>query len=657
MRTAILWLTATLALHAQTTIAPTDEKVGEARGQTIGNYNLVQSWELGYRFHSIGGNQGKYRSDVNYGNGIRLLGSRFSMKSKEGHGGLFDEMTLSTQGLGNDPYEYANLRIAKNRVYRYDMIWRSNEYFNPALAVSGGQHAMDTVHRLQDHDFTLLPQSKVRFFAGFSRSLQQGPALTTTNVFDGVRGDEFALFGNVHRRQNESRFGNEIRAFGMRLNWMQVFEQYREETPLSLEAPSAGANTTDRTRLTSYGATEPYQGTTPSFRLSLFRERGERWAVNGRFTYSSGNRDFAFSEAAIGVNRFGAAQNRQIAVGGDARRPVTTGNLTLSLFPTTNLTITNHTAYHLTKMEGRSTYTEINNSTLDLTTVNFRYLGIRNISNVTDAHFQIRPWLALRGGYQFSDREIKSVEQVIIEGFPGENRSQQSNRLNAGSAGVRLKPLRTMLLAVDGELGRQDRPFYPTSEKNYEGYSARLQWRPGAFALTALARVANNSNTTTLFAYSAKTRQYGADGSWNPRDWFSLDAGYAKLHAGTVTGLGYFLASALVTGQQSVFLSNLHTGHLGVHVSLKERIDLYAGFSLSRDAGDPTRSVGPVPASFAAVQVFPMNFDSPLARLSVKITPKIRWNFGYQYYRYKEDMLAVQNYRAHTGYTSVLWTF
>ncbi len=657
MRTTLLCLAAALALHAQNTVAPTDEKVGEARGQSIGNYNLVQSWELGYRFHSVDGNEGKYRSDVNFGNGIRLLGSRFALKSKDGHGGFFDDLTLSTQGLGNDPYQSANLRLARNRVYSYDMLWRSNQYFNPALAISGGQHAMDTVRRLQDHDVTLLPQSKVRFFFGFSRALQQGAALTTTNAFDGIRGDEFPLFANVHRRQNEYRFGNEIRAFGIRLNWMQVFEQYREETPLALTAPSAGANPADRTRLTSYGATEPYQGTTPSFRLSLFRERGERWAVNGRFTYSNGNRDFSYSEAALGVNRFGAAQNRQIAVGGNARRPVTTGHVTLSLFPTSTLTITNHTAYHLTRMEGRSTYTEINNGSLDLTTVNFQYLGIRSLSNVTDAHLQIRPWVAVRGGYQYSEREIKSVEQVIIEGFPGEIRSTQNNRLSAGSAGIRIKPVRTMLLAVDGELGRQDRPFYPISEKNYEGYSGRLTWRPGVFSLSALARVANNSNSTTLFAHSSKSRHYGVDGSWNPRDWFSLEGGYAKLHAGTVTGIGYFLAQALVSRQQSIFLSNLHTGHLGAHVALKDRVDLYAGFTTSRDTGQPGRPAGPELPAFRAVQVFPMNFDSPLARISVKITPKIRWNFGYQYYRYEEDLLIQQNYRAHTGYTSVLWTF
>ena len=60
---------------------------------------------------------------------------------------------------------------------------------------------------------------------------------------------------------------------------------------------------------------------------------------------------------------------------------------------------------------------------------------------------------------------------------------------------------------------------------------------------------------------------------------------------------------------------------------------------------------------------FPLKFQSPLARLSVKITNRIRWNVGYQYYGYHEDFFTGQDfttdhaYRAHTGYTSVLWSF
>jgi len=91
-------------LSAQDTVAPTtDERVGPLRGENKGDYNIVQSWEFGYRFASLGGNQDKYRSDVNYRDGIRLLNSSLTVNSKDGHGKWFDEIALSRRGEGNRP--------------------------------------------------------------------------------------------------------------------------------------------------------------------------------------------------------------------------------------------------------------------------------------------------------------------------------------------------------------------------------------------------------------------------------------------------------------------------------------------------------------------------------------------------------------------------
>jgi len=104
---------------AQQTVAPTTgESAGAAIGQNHGDYNMVQSWELGYRYATVGGDDGRYRSDINYHDGVRLLSSYLTINSRDGHGHYFDEITLSTQGLGNDPYESAVLRIQKNRLYR-----------------------------------------------------------------------------------------------------------------------------------------------------------------------------------------------------------------------------------------------------------------------------------------------------------------------------------------------------------------------------------------------------------------------------------------------------------------------------------------------------------------------------------------------------------
>ena len=79
-----------------------------------------------------------------------------------------------------------------------------------------------------------------------------------------------------------------------------------------------------------------------------------------------------------------------------------------------------------------------------------------------------------------------------------------------------------------------------------------------------------------------------------------------------------------------------------------------------RSTAVPAGVTSPVQALADSVQTFPLTYQSPLARLSVRITPKLRWNAGWQFYSYGEDFHILgynQNYHAHTGFTSVLWSF
>src|SRR5450759_1058658 len=139
-------------LFAQPTVAPTGESVGEVRAATLGAYNVVSEVETGYRFATVGGDTDAYRSDVNFGNGLRLLSTRLGFYSKEGRARWFDELVLTIQGLGNDPYEYASLRVQRNKLYRYDLQWRLSKYYNPALSLAGGLHRMETERRMQAPD-------------------------------------------------------------------------------------------------------------------------------------------------------------------------------------------------------------------------------------------------------------------------------------------------------------------------------------------------------------------------------------------------------------------------------------------------------------------------------------------------------------------------
>jgi hypothetical protein len=163
---SLIWMPFTAALQAQQPVAPTDAPVGSARGENYGNYNITDSFETGYRWKSVGGDIGKYQSDVNFGNGLRLLGSNLTIDSRDGHGHYFDQLILTTQGLGNDPYQFASFRVQKNQLYRYDLLWRETAYDDPALTIANGQHLMNTSRRMQDHSLVLFPQSNFRFFLG-----------------------------------------------------------------------------------------------------------------------------------------------------------------------------------------------------------------------------------------------------------------------------------------------------------------------------------------------------------------------------------------------------------------------------------------------------------------------------------------------------------
>src|ERR1039457_2838181 len=104
---AMAWVTLSGTVQAQQVVAPGTEQVGSPRGESTGNYNYTNSFETGYRWSLVGGDLGEYRSDVNFRNGLRLLGSSLSIDSKDGHGHYFDQILLNTMGLGNDPYQSA----------------------------------------------------------------------------------------------------------------------------------------------------------------------------------------------------------------------------------------------------------------------------------------------------------------------------------------------------------------------------------------------------------------------------------------------------------------------------------------------------------------------------------------------------------------------
>jgi hypothetical protein len=669
MHRLILFFLCLSVAEAQIPVAPSPESADSSDGETNGNYNIVNNSEVGYRFHTVGGNSNQYRSSVNYGNGVRVLASSLAVNSVDGRGTLLDHMVLNTQGLGNDPYQSAQLRAERNALYKYDLGWRQNDYFNPGLLTAGGnsQHMIDTTYRMQDHNLTILPQSKYKFFFGHTGSAQLGPAFTTEQGRAGAY-----QFLNVRRRWNEYRIGNEFRVVGIRVNWTRGWEDFKEDegfAPAPAGVPGFPANPANA-NLLSLDKRAPYHGTSPYWRVGLFTGNG-RFDVNGRFTYTAGRRKFVFDETAVTTAVPGGAQTTtKVFTEGDAQRPVATGNLNIGFRPSSKLSLINSTAVYNARTQGDSAFTQFSPVQLP-TTFFYNYLGIRTVANDTVLNYQVSNAVGFYAGYQYSDRLINSVERTDF----GDQPARQTSILNSSNFGIRLRAWQALTIQFGAEIGRANRPFTPVDPRHYHALNGRVQYRTRNLQVTAAAKTDYNNNSVTLSSYSSRARRYAMDGSWTRLSWLALDAGYSKLHFDSVGGIAYRVGApvapngTLITGESSLYFSNLHTVYFAVRFALKKRAELYAGLTRVQDTGDGRNiaagsGLGSPREVFQVVQTFPLTFQSPMARVSVKINNNLRWNGGYQYYGHHQEFNPTLNnpnpnlgYRANTGYTSLSISF
>jgi hypothetical protein len=216
-----------------------------------GNYNIKQSIEFGVRFTSIGGDQQTYDTFLNLQQGPRLLGFTTEMQSLDHHAALFDRLYFSNFGYGGDPNNVSRLRVAKNRWYNFDALFRRDEnYFNYSLlanplnpiappfgnapagfnpVITSSPHMFDTRRRMSDYTLLLLPESKIRFRLGYARNISAGPSLNTIH-----QGTEQLLFQDEKDTVNTYRVGVDFRLWARtNISYDQIFTYYKSDTGLT----------------------------------------------------------------------------------------------------------------------------------------------------------------------------------------------------------------------------------------------------------------------------------------------------------------------------------------------------------------------------------------------------------------------------------------
>ncbi len=636
-------------------VAPTWEPVGNPKGGEYQGYNITNSFEVGQRFLGLTGDQANYQAAVNYGNGTRLLASDLAIFSKTVDGKLFDNILLSTQGLGGDPYESVTLRIKQRKFYSYLGAWRDSEYVNPGLLVegSGTGNSLNTDYKSQNHDLILMPQSRVRFLLGYRRDAQYGLGLSTDLVPNETT-DLFPVLSHIHRVRNEFRAGVEVHWRNSMVQLVRGWSDFKDDTPSVLPAGAATEAVTDFSR------SAPAHATNPSWTL-LFFHSDKRADINGNFTYADGKGSFVSNDAVFGGG-FLATPIRQIQTSGDGRQPVATGNLNLDFDVTSNMTLTSHTSFYDGRTEGTNAYFEQDAPGQLSEILFFQSLAIRTVTTDLQVDQRVTKWLDIFGGYDYSNRLINSVEQVTLANTVSRTPFSQTNEQNDGVFGFRIQAMKSLTASFEGEISHSSLPFTPKSDGDYLAWKAALTYRVKNLQFSASAQNERNATTASLTSFSTRNQTWTAAANWTVRPWLSFDGSYSNIYTNALGGLAFFAGGLPVDNAVSYYVMNLHAANVGVRLQIRKYVSLYVGGTAVRDSGDGRAQADdsqydPTLRAFRVAQTFPLSYYSPFARVSVLLNQYIRWNLGYQLYKYDADFSPALNFTANTGFTSLSWSF
>jgi hypothetical protein len=695
--------------------APKTESAAVEAGDGTGDYIITGTIEVGYRGLSVDGDLNKYQSDLNYKAGPRLFDSSFLVRSKEGNGELFDTFLLTSTGWGGDPNGHLRFSAEKPKLYRFDGTYRRFKYFrfvnnlaNPNWVFSPasfsvvpnpitGEHGTDTRTDLGDFDLTLLPKNKaIRFNVGFSPERYSGPGFTNYHA----GGNEFNFLSQLRSQANDYRVGADGTVGPLDFSFLQGFRRFRDDSFINLgTTPGINLNPTVAS-LTSFNRNEPTRGSINYTRFSLHTLVAKKLDITGRIVHSNATSTFAFIENFTGRNwnpritgwppgPLAATPNilnlGQYSITGTAERPNTLGDIGVTLLATDKLRISNTFRVEDFTIDGTAVFADFFSitrgagPTLRTDTIAFsnldanRVTKYRKYQNTLEGDYQFNTRYSIHLGYRYGNRRIAES----FEGFNlGSNGSltppaartseseEERNHTHAFFAGFKARPTTNWTVYFDAEHGTADNVFTRIGNYDYTNIRAKTRITPSKNLSLNLAVITkNNSNPSEIagvslqdFGVDIRSRLFTASLDWTPNSRVSLSTGYNYNWIDSDAVVDYFFNSVRHPLGHSLYFMRNNFFFIDTTAQLTPRVTLFTSYRINKDNGQGDRLADPTGSPGILISSYPNSFQSPEARLAIKINRKLDWNFGYQYYNYNESALVgpgPQNYHAHLPYTSL----
>lgn len=676
-------------------------------GEDAGDYTVISSVEFGYRGLSVDGDHNKFQSDLNYRTGPRLFDSSFLLRSKEGNGTLFETFLINSTGWGADPQGSLRASVEQPEWYRFDATYRRFKYFrflntfaNPNWVFSPaqfsvppkpvtGEHGHDTRIHLGDFDLTLLPKNeRIRFNIGYSPERYSGPAFINYHA----GGNEFMTLQQIKSRANDFRVGADGRLGPVNFSFLQGFRRFRDDTTINLGVtPGINLNPAAAS-LTSFDRDEPARGSVNYTRLSVQSLIANRLDVTGRIIYSKAEQNFNFIESFTGRNwnpRItgfppsppGATPNilnlGQYNLTGNSERPSWLGDLGLTLLATNKFRISNTIKVERFEINGAALFSDFFSVTRGTRTDTIGFsnrnvntnIEYRKIQNTIEGDYEFNPRYSIHLGYRYGTRRTTEA----ISGFNlGTNAPTalvpdshtEDNHTHVFIGGFKARPASEWTIYFDAEHGTADNVFTRIGNYDFTNIRAKSRYKPTSQLTFNLAVIAkNNANPTEAsglslqdFGVSIKSRIFTSSVDWTASPRFSIGAGYNYHWINSKSVIDYFFNSVQHPFGLSLYYVRNNFFFVESVARIAPRTTLFTAYRINKDNGQGSRVADPTGNPGTLIASYPMSFQSPEARLAIKLHHRLDWNVGYQYYNYSESTIVgprPQNYHAHLPYTSL----
>jgi hypothetical protein len=158
------------------------------------------------------------------------------------------------------------------------------------------------------------------------------------------------------------------------------------------------------------------------------------------------------------------------------------------------------------------------------------------------------------------------------------------------------------------------------------------------------------------FGVDTKSAIFTSSVDWTINSRISLNAGYNYNWLNSNAVVEYFFNSVGHPQGRSLYYVRNNYFFFDTVAQLMPRVTLYTSYRINKDNGQGNRVADPTGTPGFLVSSYPMSFQSPEARLAIRLKRQVDWNIGYQYYNYNESVLVgprPQNYHAHLPYTSL----